>query len=103
MGRQSSHSDPSAITTSPPPPQTDTATQPKATAQTTAAPPVTGTVTVAANPAADVPVISVSSLPKTATTAPPVHTAVVVQPKADCNPNYTTDAKGRIHSKPQCL
>jgi hypothetical protein len=102
MGRQSSHTDPSAIATSPPPLQTETATQPKATAQTIAAPPVTGTVTVAAKSVDDVPVISVSSLPKTTNT---VHTATaaVVQPKSDCNPNYTTDAKGRIHYKPQCL
>ncbi|HEY2365332.1 MAG TPA: protein kinase, partial [Polyangiaceae bacterium] len=58
----------------------------------TATPPSTGA-------ASNVPVIAISALPKaTQTQAPPA------SPKGnDCNPPYTTDAKGHVHFKPQCM
>ncbi len=99
VGRQLSHADPSAVATTPPPPvASETMNPPRpADPQATAAPPLTGTIAATST----VPVVSVSSLPKT----PVVHTtSTAVAPiKPDCNPNYTTDAKGRIHYKPQCL
>jgi len=47
------------------------------------------------------PVVSVSALPRATSETP--HNVVAPQPKADCNPPYTTDAKGHVHFKPQCM
>jgi serine/threonine-protein kinase len=58
--------------------------------------------------AAEVPTIEASALP----TAPPPSAAPSAAParpaarpaaRADCNPPYTTDARGHVHFKPQCL
>ena len=64
---------------------------------TLAAPPQTGAV------AHDVPVLAVSSLPKTQPESTHTNVVVAPQPKPDCNPPYTTDAKGHVHFKPQCM
>jgi serine/threonine-protein kinase len=98
MGRQSSHGDTSAVATTPPPP-TPQASQTVQPVAVTAAPLLTGTASKAVDPP-NVPVISVSSLPKTVTPTP---VAPQANAKPDCNPPYTTDAKGRIHFKPQCM
>ncbi len=66
-----------------------------------AAPPSTGIASAAAT---STPVISVTALPKT-TATPQIQTAAPTptKPAADCNPPYTTDAKGHVHYKPQCM
>jgi serine/threonine protein kinase len=95
IGRQSSHEGAShdAPVTAPPPP-TQLSSVPRETSQ--AAPPPTGTIKKD-----DVPTISVSALPKTVVTTAPV--AQPQPPRRDCNPPYTTDAKGHVHFKPECM
>ncbi len=99
IGRQSSRGEASAVAaTSPPLAPTNIA--PTATTTSVAMPPSTTTSThIASN--ADPPVISVSALPKTPVV--PQQSQAQSQPKPDCNPPYTTDAKGHVHFKPQCM
>ena len=67
----------------------------------TASPPPTGTAT-----SSNVPVVSVSALPKatqTQVSPPPQNNGASTNKGSDCNPPYTTDAKGHVHFKPQCM
>jgi len=68
-------------------------TPPTSAPAVTASPPTTGT-------SSNVPVVSISALPKATQVAapPPVSTK-----GSDCNPPFTTDAKGHVHFKPQCM
>jgi serine/threonine-protein kinase len=81
---------------------TTTVALPASTPVTIASPPQTGSATVP-----EVPVVSVSALPRTQNTpAPAQHQTIVATPhveKPDCNPPYTTDAKGHVHFKSQCM
>jgi eukaryotic-like serine/threonine-protein kinase len=57
----------------------------------------------------DVPTIEASALPSvpapsaTPAVAAPARPAPRPAPRADCTPPYTTDAKGHVHFKPQCM
>jgi serine/threonine-protein kinase len=97
MGRGSREAAP-ALSSGPPAATTTVTTQP---AVSIAAPVVSA---VPPPPMDSIPVVSVSALPKPQTQAPPpphvVHTSA---PTSDCNPPYTTDAKGHVHFKPQCM
>ncbi|HEY1692949.1 MAG TPA: serine/threonine-protein kinase [Polyangiaceae bacterium] len=86
------------------------ATPAPAPAPTAAA--ATAEPSAAPSPPAEVPVVSVSALPSAAPTAPaspptlppPRAVPAAVHPRrADCDPPYTTDAKGHVHFKPQCM
>ncbi|HEY3818039.1 MAG TPA: serine/threonine-protein kinase [Polyangiaceae bacterium] len=79
-------------------------------AASVSAPIATVEPSVEPSPPAAVPVVAVSALP----TAPPPTTSSpspppramppVARPKpADCDPPYTTDAKGHVHFKPRCM
>jgi eukaryotic-like serine/threonine-protein kinase len=95
--------------TTPPPTQTMTASAAAPIqSQATVIPAATTPPTIARAPVqtpTDVPDISVSALPKVQANPPatrgPVPTAT--HTAADCNPPYTTDAKGHVHFKPQCM
>jgi len=75
----------------PPPPSTPPAAPPPPSVE-----PAPSTVTVAAS--------SLPIAPPATPAAPPARPAVRPTPAGnDCNPPYTTDAKGHVHFKPQCM
>ncbi len=95
----------------------------EATPAVAGAPPSTASVSVVPAPAptpepapdpaasAAVPTIEASALPSApappvapaAPTPPAARPASKPSPRPDCNPPYTTDAKGHVHFKPQCM
>ncbi len=79
----------------PPPPSPPPSASEVSPAETTATPTPTPTPTSTSTPTPT----STPTLRATGAHPPPVRTA---RP-ADCNPPYTTDAKGHVHFKPQCM
>ncbi len=69
---------------------------------TTTSPAVIATPPPTTTVSSNVPVVSVSALPKaTQTVSPPPPTNATKG--NDCNVPFTTDAKGHVHFKPQCM
>jgi serine/threonine-protein kinase len=79
------------------------ATAPSAPAMTATPPPTT----TSKPSASDVPVVAISALPKATQTQapppPPQNNGGTASKGGDCNPPFTTDAKGHVHFKPQCM
>ncbi|HEX4517016.1 MAG TPA: serine/threonine-protein kinase, partial [Polyangiaceae bacterium] len=75
-------------------------------AATSNAPAVIATPPPTTTASSDVPVVSISALPKATTqtqAAPPPQNHGSTNKGSDCNPPFTTDAKGHVHFKPQCM
>lgn len=99
LGKSSRESTPTATSAAPEKTEVKIAatTVPTTHVVTATPPPTTTTSTTSSN----VPVVAISALPKATQTPvapPPANTK-----GSDCNPPYTTDAKGHVHFKPQCM
>jgi serine/threonine-protein kinase len=91
-----------AASASAPPAASAQATAPSASHASSAAAPSWGPDV----DAAPIPAVAVSSLPTVPwpTRAPPAPAPAPARPRSvDCNPPYTTDAKGHVHFKRECM